>query len=92
MVYAKDIGNIEIRHVLIYMSVMFNKVVTCSTINSAKCLVTTILHISTYLSKTKHLLVKKNIAGIFNLKLPKPKLSNVWDLDILVRYFERLER
>ena len=29
------------------------------------------------------------MTGVFNLRLPKPKLSFVWDVDILFRYFEQ---
>ena len=29
------------------------------------------------------------MTGIFNLRPPKPKLSFVWDVDILFRYFEQ---
>ena len=30
------------------------------------------------------------MTGIFNLRLPKPKLSFAWDVDILFRYFGQL--
>ena len=55
-------------------------------------LVITILHIPTHLCKAKYQLVMKYIAAIFNLKLLKPKLNNIWDLDVLVKYFKRLGR
>ena len=29
------------------------------------------------------------MTGIFNLRPPKPKLSFVWNVDILFRYFEQ---
>ena len=90
MVYPKVIACIVIHCLLIYLSARFNEGMPCSTINSAKCLVSTILHIPIYLSKTKHPLVMKNIAEIFNLRLPKPELNNVWNLDILVRYLKGL--
>ena len=90
MVYPKVIACIVIHYLLIYLSARFNEGMTCSTINSTKCLVSTILHILIYLSKTKHPLVMKNIAEIFNLRLPKPELNNVWNLDILVRYLKGL--
>ena len=37
----------------------------------------------------KHPLIDKYMTGIFNLRPPKPKLSFVWDVDILFRYFEQ---
>ena len=50
----------------------------------------TSLHALTYLSINKHALVTKYVTEIFNSKPPKPKLSNVWDTDILLRYLDRL--
>ena len=47
MVYAKEIGNIKIHHVLHFLSAMFDTGVAYSTINSAKYVVATILYIPT---------------------------------------------
>ena len=46
------------------------------------------LHIPTYRSKNKHTLVKKYITEVFSLGLAKPKLSSIWDMDILIRCLE----
>ena len=37
----------------------------------------------------KHPLINKYMTGIFNLRSLKPKLIFVWDVDILLRYFEQ---
>ena len=51
----KDIGNIEIHHVLdFFLSTIFDKGMTCFTKNSAKCVVTFTLHISTYSNINKY--------------------------------------
>ena len=51
----KDIGNIEIHHVLdFFLSAIFDKGMTCFTKNSAKCVVTFTLHISTYSNINKY--------------------------------------
>ena len=71
MIYAKDIGNIEIHHVLDYLRDMFDKLVACSTINSVKCVVATIFRIRTNPSQNNYLLV----VGLFNLRLLQPKQS-----------------
>ena len=42
-----------------------------------------------YNSLNKHPLINKYMTGIFNLRAPKPKLSFVWAVDILCRYFEQ---
>ena len=43
--YSKNIGHIEVSHVLDFLSEMFDKGHAYSTINSAKCLIATIVHI-----------------------------------------------
>ena len=70
---------IEVTHVLDFLSAMFENELACSTINSAKCDIATIVHMPPY----------KQITGIFNLIPPKPKLSFVMNVDILFRYFEQ---
>ena len=34
--------------------------------------------------------MKYTLTGIFNLRRLKPKLNNVWDMDILPHYHDRL--
>ena len=72
-----------------FLSAMFEKGHAYSTINSAKCAIATIIHISPYESLNKHPLINKYLTGIFNLRPPMPKLSFVWDVDILFRYFQQ---
>lgn len=48
----------------------------------------TFLHIPVFPSLNKHPVVKY-ITGIFYLRPPKPKLKNVWDVDILFRCIDR---
>ena len=73
-----------------FLSVMLDIEVTYSAINSAKCVMTIILPIPTCPSTNRDRLGMKYITGIFNLRPSKPFLSNVWDVDISFRYFERL--
>ena len=68
---------------------MFDKGHAYSTINSAKCAITTIVHISPYNSLNKLLLINKYLTGIFNLRQPKPKISSQWNVGILFKYFEQ---
>ena len=42
-----------------------------------------------YNSLNKHLLINKYMTTVFNLRQPKPKLSFVWDVNILLSYFEQ---
>ena len=37
----------------------------------------------------KHSLINKYMTGAFNLRPPKLKLRFVWDVDILLRYFDQ---
>ena len=72
-----------------FLSGMFDKGHAYSTINSTKCAIATIVHIPPYNSLNKHPLINKYMTGVFNLRPPKPKLSFVWDVNILFRYFEQ---
>ena len=87
--YSKNIGHIEVHHVLHFLSEMVDKRHAHSSINSAKCAIATIAHIPFYNSLNKHPLINKYMTGVFNLRPPKPKLSFVWDVDILFTYFEQ---
>ena len=68
---------------------MFDKGHAYSTINSAKRPVGTIVHMPPYSSLHKHPVIKNYMTGLFNLRPPKAKLSFKWDVDILLRYFEK---
>ena len=87
--YSKTIGKIEVTDVLDFLSTMFEKGHAYSTISTAKCAIATMIHIPPYESLNKHPLINKYMTGIFNLRPPKPKLSFVWDVDILYRSFEQ---
>ena len=87
--YSKTIGKIEAAYVLDFVSAMFEKEHTHSTINSGKCAIATIIYISPYESLNKYPpLINKYMTGMFNLRPPNPQLSFVWDVDNLFRYFE----
>ena len=68
-------GKIELTHVLDFLSTMFHNGHNYSTINTPKGTAATIVLIPPYDSLNKHQLINKYITNIFNLKLPKPKLS-----------------
>ena len=68
-----------------FLSAMFEKGHAYSTINSAKSAVATIIHKLNYESLNKHSLINRYMTDIFNCRPPKPKLSFVWDVDILFR-------
>ena len=78
--------HIEVTQILHLLSAMFDKCCAYSASNSAKCAITIIVNISPYSSINKHPL---NLPGLFYLKPPKPKLSFVWDVDIVIRYFKQ---
>ena len=59
MVYAKDIGSVEVHHVLDFLSAMFDTGV--ATINSAKLVVAITLHILTNPSINEHPLFIKQV-------------------------------
>lgn len=63
---------------------MFDSDTSYSTINTVKCYIATIVPTPSYPSFQKHPLVEKYMTGIFNLRSPKPKLSNAWGVYILL--------
>ena len=75
-----------LRFIMYFLIPMFDKGVASSTINSRKWVVAAILRIPTYPSINKHSLLIRYMSGIFNLPPPKPKPSNVSDVDTLLRY------
>ena len=68
---------------------MFDEEYAYPSINSAKFAIATIVHIPPHNSNNKHSSINKYMSGVFNLRPPKPKLSFVWVVDILLRYFEQ---
>lgn len=75
---VKDIGNIEIHHVLDFLGAIIYKGVINSTINNAKFVRAIIIYIPNYPSINKHsLFVKYVLTGVFNSRPPNPKLSIV---------------
>ena len=84
-----NISLIEVFHVLGFLSGRFDKGHAYSTIDSAKRAIATITYIPPCNSLNKHQLINKYMAGVFNSRTPNPKLSFVWDVDILLSYFEQ---
>ena len=64
-------------------SAYLHTLVTYFSINIAKCVVVTILHIPTYPSKINIIWPWIILTGIFNLRPTNPKLNNVWDMEYL---------
>lgn len=56
-----------------------------SAINNEKCAVAIIVHIAPFDSSNEHLVTKKHMTDIFNLRPPKLKPSFVCDKDILIQ-------
>ena len=44
-----------------------------------------------YTRLSDHPLIKRFIKGVFHLRPPKPKYSSIWDADILLRYWQKIE-
>ena len=88
LAYPETMRKIEVTRAIDFLSAMFEKEHAYSIIDNEKCTIAIIVHIPPYDVLNKHPLVNKYMAGIFNLRPPKPKLSFVWVVDILFRYFE----
>ena len=66
---------------------MFEKGVSYSGINSAKCALSHIVNIPPCKVLSDHPLIAQYCKGLYNLRPPQPKLSFVWDVRIIFDYF-----
>ena len=69
---------------------MYSKGLSYSVINSAKCAIASIVYLPPYSSINNHPTIKRYMKGIYNLNPPKPKLTFVWDVSIMFKYFKNM--
>lgn len=87
--FSAQFDSITVDHILSFLSDMFEKGASYSAINSAKCAIATKVHIPPYPTANKHPVIMTYIKGVFNLRPPVPKLTFVWDVNIIFTYFEK---
>ena len=80
-------NNIKVEHIINFLSHLYNKGATYSTINSAKVAISYFRNIPPYTTLGDHPMIKKFMKGAFNLRPPVRKTSTVWDVKILFDYF-----
>ncbi|KAJ8044060.1 hypothetical protein HOLleu_11420 [Holothuria leucospilota] len=77
-----------IRHVLDFLLELFEAGLGYSSINTAKSM------LSTFVSEPKEVgkkfLVKKFMKGVFELRTPRPKYDNIWDVATVLNYIKEL--
>ena len=61
-----------------------------SGLSSARSALSTIVHIEGYSKLSDHSLISKFIKGIYNQHPTLPRYVNIWDINILLAYFESL--
>ena len=79
-----------VQEFLIFFTELFNPGVSHSVLISAKSAVAHVLRMK-YQHIPEHLSVTKYFKGSFNLRPPLPKLTFVWDVQIMFEYFRSLE-
>ena len=72
-----------------FFTELFNQGVSHSVLVSRKIAVAHVLRMK-YQHIPQHMSVIKYFKGSFNLKPPLPKLSFVWDVEIMLEYFRNL--
>ena len=91
IVQKKNIAydNPTVEQFLRFFTELFNQRVSHSVLISAKSAVAHVLKMK-YQHISQHLSVIKYFKGSFNLRPPLPKMSFIWDVQIMFEYFRSL--
>ena len=79
-------NNAKLHHVLIFLQILRDNHYSYSAINTAKSAIVLILDLDT----SDKEIIRKFMKGTFNMKPPKPKYKQIWDVSIVLDYIETL--
>ena len=82
--------NADVDLILDFLTGLFNEGHSYSYIASAISAISHKVQLPPYDRISRHPMIEKFSKGTFNLRPPKPKLSVVWDVDIIFKHFEKL--
>ena len=77
--------------VLKFFTELYEKGCQYSSITLARSALASVVTLRGYATLSDHPLIKRFIKGVFHLRPPKPKYSSIWDADILLRYWQKIE-
>jgi len=84
-------NNASIDFILDYFSKLYNEGKSFSVVNNAKLAISHYLRFPPYRYLSEHPKVNKYFIGLHNLRPPIPKMTFVWDVSIVFRYFLTLK-
>ena len=81
----------DVTSVLKFFTELYEKGCQYSSITLARSALASVVTLRGYATLSDHPLIKRFIKGVFHLRLPKPKHSSIWDPNILLRYWQKIE-
>ena len=89
--YHKKPQEREFDNIVNFFAEFYDREKSLSVINTAKLAISHHLSFPPYKHLSEHPLVDNFFKGLFNLQIPKPKLSLTWDVSRMFRHFDSLE-
>ena len=86
-VFQSSYHSITVETVLKFLTELFSRGLSYSTINTAKSAISTVLTLPPYPSLGDHPQINFFFRGLFNLRPPKTKLTFVWDVKLVFDMF-----
>ena len=81
----------DVNSVLKFFTELYEKGSQYSSITLACSALASVVTLRGYATLSYHPLIKRFIKGVFHLRPPKPKYSSIWDADILLKYWQKIE-
>ena len=81
----------DVTSVLNFFTELYLKGCQYSSITLARSALVSVVTLRGYATLSDHPLIKRFIKGAFHLRLLKPKYSSIWDPNILLRYWQKIE-
>ena len=81
----------DVTSVLKFFTELYEKGCQYSSITLARSALASVVTLRGYATLSNHPLIKRFIKGVFHLRPPKPKYSSIWDADILLKYWQKIE-
>ena len=81
----------DVNTVLTFMHGMYLNGCFYSGLCAARSALSSVVTIRGYLKLSEHLLVSRYLKGIYNRHPPLPKYVNIWDISLLLRYYDNMD-
>ena len=81
----------DVTSVLKFFTELYEKGCQYSSITLARSALESVVTLRGYATLSDHPLIKRFIKGVFHLRPPKPEYSAIWDADILLKCWQKME-